>query len=1223
MNQYNSIYFQLIVDLTHFLSEYPPLKLRDGRDAWLMNLPEGVRNLITRRSDHCNTDLSLIFDSLKSIQLIDSRWATLLLIDALLPDLKEVTLGKKLKELRDRLDDTLSKMETDKVDGTGKNAAPGISTKEDWGLAPDISIFFGRTNELETLEQWIVKDKCRLVAVLGMAGVGKTRLSVRLGKGGIGKTDLTLKVAQGIRSEFEYVIWRKLLDAPPITEILADVIKFISNQEEIVLPKSVDEQISRLLHYFQEHRCLLIFDNVESVLRGGEQAGLCRENYEGYGELFKRVGTTLHQSCLLLNSREKPKEIALQEGSKKPVRVLELGGLNETEVKQLFDETGSFTGSDKEWRELVKIYNGNPLALELAAKHISEVFFGNISMFLKKGKPIFNDLHELLDWHFQRLSDLEKEVLYWLAIDREPVSFSELEDDLLFPLSKEQLSSTLQLLQRRLPLEKSSSRFTLQPVLIEYMIDKLIERVIQDICTMEISLLDSHALLKALARDYVRETQSRIILKPINDRLLNLLGGQGKLESQFEQLLSKLREETPQKPGYAGGNILNLLCQQKTELNGNNFSQLAVWQAYLQETRLYGVNFASSNLKNCAFLQTFGPISSHAFSPDGKLIAASESNGDIHVWRVADMQILWTLRGHINWIFALTFSPDGQILASGGEDKTVRLWDISSGKCLSVLHEHTNSVWAVAFSPNSEILATGSEDETINIWNLHTGQLLVKLREHERKVFSLVFSPDGLLLASASADKTIKIWDVQNWINLKTLLGHEDTVRGVAFSSDGRFIGSGSWDRTIKIWDSGSGDCLKTLQGHTDCVHSIAFSPDGQILVSSDEAGTIKVWNIQTGTNIETLKRHVGEVWKIAFTADGQKLASGGYDGLLRIWDTEDWKCNNTLQGYIDWVQALDFSPDGKIIAASNGDLAIRIWDVRSGDCLRTFCGHTGWTFSVAFSPDGKRLASGSDDRTIKIWDTSTWKALHVFEGHANWVQTVAFSPDGKRLASGSDDRTVKIWDLSSGRCIQVLQGHVEGIWSVVFAPNGETLASGSEDLTIKKWNIASGECIGTYTGHTDRIHNLSLSPDGKLLATSSDDKTVKIWDFHTGNCLWTLEGHTSWVIPVDFSPSGQIVASGSKDNTVRLWDINTGKCINVLEGHIGGIWSIAFSHDGKTVASASEDGSIRIWDVDAGECLKILRQLKPYEGMDITNVIGLTDAQKSSLKLLGALEKN
>ncbi len=199
----------------------------------------------------------------------------------------------------------------------------------DWADAPDVPVFYGRTEELVMLENWIIKEHCRLVTILGMRGIGKTKLSVKLGKGGIGKTDLSLKLARGIQDEFEYVIWRGLLNAPSITDFLADSVKFLSNQQEINLPDTMEGQISRLLHYLQAHRCLLILDNFEAILRGGEYIGQYQEGYEGYGELLRQVGDIPHQSCLLLTSREKPQEIARLEGKTRPTRSLELSGLDE------------------------------------------------------------------------------------------------------------------------------------------------------------------------------------------------------------------------------------------------------------------------------------------------------------------------------------------------------------------------------------------------------------------------------------------------------------------------------------------------------------------------------------------------------------------------------------------------------------------------------------------------------------------------------------------------------------------------------------------------------------------------------------------------------------------------------------------------------------------------------------------------------------------------------
>jgi signal recognition particle GTPase len=81
---------------------------------------------------------------------------------------------------------------------------------QDWGEAIDVSLFYGRTEELTTLEQWIVTDRCRLVTVLGMGGMGKTAIAA--------------KVAAQVQHEFEYVIWRSLRNAPLLETLTCDLV---------------------------------------------------------------------------------------------------------------------------------------------------------------------------------------------------------------------------------------------------------------------------------------------------------------------------------------------------------------------------------------------------------------------------------------------------------------------------------------------------------------------------------------------------------------------------------------------------------------------------------------------------------------------------------------------------------------------------------------------------------------------------------------------------------------------------------------------------------------------------------------------------------------------------------------------------------------------------------------------------------------------------------------
>src|SRR5260221_13400181 len=128
----------------------------------------------------------------------------------------------------------------------------------------------------------------------------------------------------------------------------------------------------------RDHHCLLVLDNFESVLQPGRHAGHYREEYAAYGRLLQRVGEIQHQSCLLLTSREKPKEVALLEGKSSPVRSLHLSGLRLEAGQQMLQDKG-LVGSDAHCLALIVRYSGNPRAFIVVSESIQEVFEGNIA----------------------------------------------------------------------------------------------------------------------------------------------------------------------------------------------------------------------------------------------------------------------------------------------------------------------------------------------------------------------------------------------------------------------------------------------------------------------------------------------------------------------------------------------------------------------------------------------------------------------------------------------------------------------------------------------------------------------------------------------------------------------------------------------------------------------------------------------------------------------------
>ncbi|MBD2347034.1 WD40 domain-containing protein [Anabaena subtropica] len=1086
----------------------------------------------------------------------------------------------------------------------------------DWGEMVDVSIFYGRTAELVLLEQWLIQERCRVVALLGM--------------GGIGKTTLAAKLAQKVQGWFEYVIWRSLYNSPPLFDLLAKLIQFLSDEQilETDLPTSVDGRISRLIEYLQQQRCLIILDNVENILQPGTYAGCYREGYEDYSLLIKRLGQVRHQSSLVLTSREKPKDVASHEGQALPVRSLQVKGLKEEEGKKIFHLKGLYGEAFQE-KALIELYSGNPLALKIVATTIQDVFNGDIFGFLNQKTSVFGDICTVLEQQFERLSNLERVVMYWLAINRESVPLCNLQEDLNSLVIPHKLLEALESLIRRSIIDKFPQKlsekggllFTLHSVVMEYVTNKLIQQTYQEIVTQDIVLLKYYALSKAQSKDYIRETQIRLIIKPVIDELLTIFKTPRRIENHLNEILVKLQGEYPLEPGYTSGNILHLLRQLKTDLRGYDFSNLSVWQVDMRDVSLPQVNFQNANLSKSVFTKNFSRISAVAFSPNGKILAASDANGKICLWRdFAEGEQFLTCLGHIDWVRAIAFSPNSSTLCSGGTDQNVKLWDVNTGECLQTFTGHPERVRTVAFSPQGEILASGSDDRTVRLWSISDSKCYKVLREHTDAVLSVVFSPKGKILASASSDKTVKLWNSRTGECVKTLQGHTSSVSSVVFNLDGQTLVSGSDDQTVKLWSILDGKCLRTFKGHSDPVRSVAFAPNGNILASGSDDRTVKLWNFHTGECVKTLQGHTSFVWSVVFSPDGQTLVSGSDDQTVRFWDVNTGQSLRNLQGYNNGVWSVAFAPSGQTILSSSNDQNLKLWDVTDGNCYKTLEGHPNRVRTVAFSPQGNILASGSYDQLIRLWDSSTYQCCNILQGHTGWVKSVAFAPGGKILASGSDDKTVRLWDVNTGQVLNILE-HSHGVWSVAFSPEGNILASGSDDQTVRLWDIHTSECFKILLGHIGWVLSVAFNPEGSLLASSSKDKTIKLWDVSTGECLKTFLGHTSWVLSVAFSPEGTLVASGSVDHTIRLWDVQSGQCIKTLHGHTHWIRSVAFSPDSRTLVSGSEDETVKLWDVVTGECLKTLRNERPYEGMNITGVTGLTQTTIASLKVLGAIE--
>src|SRR5215471_15418597 len=288
---------------------------------------------------------------------------------------------------------------------------PAASPRVDWVGALDVNHFTGREEELAELIQWIVQEHCRLVAIFGMGGIGKSALVSLLGK--------------HLAPQFDAVLWRSVRDAPSCEDLVADCLTFFSETPPAEFPPLLEQRINQLIGRLQARRCLLVLDNLEALLEIEDPEGNYRPSYQGYGRLIERLGESDHQSCVVLTSREKPREIEALEGPRSPVRSLRLLGLTQEAARSLLQDKG-LRGESSAWRQLIATYAGNPLALKIVGQAIVDLFGGDIVPFLQSGELIFNSIRVVLRQQVARLTPLEQALLTWLAVVREWTSLDSL-----------------------------------------------------------------------------------------------------------------------------------------------------------------------------------------------------------------------------------------------------------------------------------------------------------------------------------------------------------------------------------------------------------------------------------------------------------------------------------------------------------------------------------------------------------------------------------------------------------------------------------------------------------------------------------------------------------------------------------------------------------------------------------------------------------------------------
>jgi WD40 repeat protein/transcriptional regulator with XRE-family HTH domain len=820
---------------------------------------------------------------------------------------------------------------------------PAASPRVDWGAALSVPNFYGRKFEQNVLTQWVMQERCRVVSLVGIGGIGKSALVVRL--------------MHHMAVDFEVVIFRALRDAPLCQELLDDCLQVLCPQALATLPAGVRARIGLLLEQMRTRRVLLVLDSLEAILQEGDVKGYLRPGFEDYEHVLRRVAETEHQSCLLLTSREKLALLGPLEGSRSPVRSLRLRGLEIAACQQLLAEKG-VVGTQEEQAHLSKVYGGNPLALQIVGETINDLFGGEIDQFLSGGVVVFGSITDLLDQQFTRLSRLEQMVLRWLAIVREPVTINELLALLVTSSLFAQMLEVLTSLWRRSLIERGQrpGSFTLQAVVSEYVTAGLVEETISEIGQRKLNHLLEHGLEQAHAKTYVRQTQDRLLITPILVGLRSRLGGQTAVEKWLQQLLDHLRVLPDLAQGYGPANLVALLHFLRGHLRAVNLSHLSLRGVYLQGIEMQDASLVGSILRDTIFTEILDASWSVAISRTGRYWAAGSWRGEVWVWSEGGQYLHLAWQAHTDNIFTLTFSPDERTLATVSWDGTLKLWDLQSG---SLLWTSWLAVpYSLAFAPDGHTLASGGDDACIRLWDIPSGmcvhdsirfwvpatgrclQVLQDPDSEETMFFGAVWSPDGQLLVSATYMHGVQMWEMRTFTRCWVDRQYPSKIRRVAWSPDGTRL-AGCGDDGICLWEL-SGGILRRSREWQRGMLSVVWSPDGKWLAcggGSGSVGEVLVWDISSEDREKprlSLSGLASAVFAVAWSPSGKVLVSGDNRGYLCWWDVETGACLRKCEGHLGSVLSLKVSPDGRVLASGGHDSTIRLWDLESGQLLHT-----------------------------------------------------------------------------------------------------------------------------------------------------------------------------------------------------------------------------------------------------------------------------------------------
>ena len=268
------------------------------------------------------------------------------------------------------------------------------------------------------------------------------------------------------------------------------------------------------------------------------------------------------------------------------------------------------------------------------------------------------------------------------------------------------------------------------------------------------------------------------------------------------------------------------------------------------------------------------------FRPDGSQILVAIGSR-VLVYDADTGDLLHSLKGHRDYVYAVAYSRDGKRFASGGADKTIIIW---THKCEGILkYSHNDSIQCLAYNPTTQQLASATASD-FGLWSPE--QKSVQKYKVNAKVLCCSWTNDGQYIALGQQNGHVSVRDKLG--NEKVRIERREPIWTLAFAPPSAdksdVLAVGCWDQTLSFYDINGQQMNKDrLLQYDPC--SISYYGDGEYILIGGANRKVSLYT-RDGVFLRTVTERDDWVWAVRARPKHKQLVIGCNDGLLASYST-------------------------------------------------------------------------------------------------------------------------------------------------------------------------------------------------------------------------------------------------------------------------------------------------------------------------------------------------